>query len=991
MFFPRRLLPVVVFSFACGGEPPPIEMPPLHVTAKPPAPERARWSFAGPAQELRAKLDLGDGRTLYVGEHGRRELGKPGELSHATTLALESLAGVLRDGKRFVFVATDGDVYVSSEPLGALERVGKPRSEADALTSVTTGRAALVGIAANGTLMRSADYGATWATIDYSHGSKLVGGAAAVALDSKGNGILVHLPQRLFVTHDDGASWAPLASPPSGAVSAARDGADHVFVSGYQGHDVVLDGDKLVATKDRPTPIYTAASEVPDNEPPAARTILTGERAVQIALRARGTEKPSVDVRSTRFGEPFTQDWTSHPELVPNGPWNETMSRRIAASKGELVYLHTADPNDDTTSDDVKPITTTVLRSKDYGATWDKEDVFQGTFNANDEGLDVAIGSRGWMYVGPLCSGQVSRDCKPAKVRPAGKQAFEDLVPAAEPFAPIAFVTDEPRNKVYILAAHDGRKVVYELPLDGAKLARTTMLNALPTTDVAITVDGSGTLRTFERSDWKYWTVRKRNAKGEMQEPTFVPISGTLALVGPRGLSISEHDGWETNNGGDTWTRVPTNGATKKLMCGEAGCLLDDAQRIGWDLPALASPDVIRAQAKAPDEKAEKAVQTPPKTVPIKVACKESGATTPLGNVDWMDGSTLARWAQLELDTNFSHAVSLVWGSRDAVHHVSLMPPTTKAAAGDRTQVRTAQEERDNGMIAARYRFGPRTNAGYSQVNVELAWWSAVTGQVHRSVLPHVKPFRVSRYQFSGTARMVDGSAAGGTSHAPSDGGLVFRGEDSDVIYFIHDDGKVENLASPDIPFDDVWHSGKRWLVADSNGAMVTLADSEDGGKTWTQRSWGIARTRPTIRLEGMLDSMNGSPVVHARDWLFEVTSPLKDDPPVPIVIASGANDARCEGSPIGALRHIDRIDDGAAPPVSVEISHAKGAPEVLEAFTRVQHNTMSGALCSSVYALHEHDAGWGDAPEAYLYPEKGGGWSGWERRQSVVVPLTCK
>jgi hypothetical protein len=351
-----------------------------------------------------------------------------------------------------------------------------------------------------------------------------------------------------------------------------------------------------------------------------------------------------------------------------------------------------------------------------------------------------------------------------------------------------------------------------------------------------------------------------------------------------------------------------------------------------------------------------------------------------------MEGSTLGRWAQLDTE----HGVNLAWGSKDVSHRVTLMPPLPKQSASDPTQVRTAQEERDNGMVAARYRFAPRTSTGYSPVNVELAWWSAVTGQVHRGVLPHVKAFRVSRFQFSGMARIVDG-------------GLVFRGHDGDGMSFVHDDGKVETIASPDIPFDEVWHSGKRWVVADSGNAIVALAASEDGGKTWTQRSWGFAHVAsmgiPEGPLQGgaepTLQSINGSPKLRMNDWLVDVPSPLPDDPPAPTAIDTSGADMRCDATAVGTLRHAGQMDE--ASPLSIEIS-GKGAPEILETFTRVQHDTPSGKMCSSVYGLHEHNANWGDSHEAYLYPEKGGAWSGWYRRpsdtnkeQSVIEPLSCK
>src|SRR4051812_39706237 len=106
------LAAVLASSVGCGGRSgaPPVSMN----VAKRPAPAaplaRARWVFSRPERGLRAKLDLG-AETLYVGDYGRRALGKRDEpLVDATTLALEHLVGALREGEGdFAFVAEDGD------------------------------------------------------------------------------------------------------------------------------------------------------------------------------------------------------------------------------------------------------------------------------------------------------------------------------------------------------------------------------------------------------------------------------------------------------------------------------------------------------------------------------------------------------------------------------------------------------------------------------------------------------------------------------------------------------------------------------------------------------------------------------------------------------------------------------------------------------------------------------------------------------------------
>src|SRR5205807_63105 len=139
----------------------------------------------------------------------------------------------------YAFVADDGDVYVSHDPLGTLDVArngplgdGEP-DKPTRFASITTGRAAIVGVAPDGRVFRSADTGKSWAQVDWAGSSRPFGKPNAVAMDSKGNGVLLVLPQRLYVTNNDGASWTQLASPGIGARTVRRDGADRVFLEGY--------------------------------------------------------------------------------------------------------------------------------------------------------------------------------------------------------------------------------------------------------------------------------------------------------------------------------------------------------------------------------------------------------------------------------------------------------------------------------------------------------------------------------------------------------------------------------------------------------------------------------------------------------------------------------------------------------------------------------------------------------------------------------------
>ncbi len=966
---------VVVLSFACGGgETTPVT--PQHVAEKPPTPAaaRARWVFSSAERELRGKLDIGDHQTLYVGEHGRRELDKgDGQLVHAPTLAVEGLQALLRDDKgRLVFVATDGDTYVAKDPLGPLERITPARTER--LESVTAGRRAILGIS-NGVVMRSSDDGATWRKVDYVS-TKLAGAPVSVALDSKGNGLLVHLPQRVFATHDDGASWAPIPSPPHGAVSAVHDGGDRVFVLGYRNYGAFLDGDKLVATNEHPKPIYGVAEASSDEHagrvdrhgllrPPrldelalvgAPRLrVLADDHVIEIAFKDKKTE-----VRSGLLGEALGSPTT------PDAVQHAGAGSRFVAWKKDVVQLH-ADDGDDESKDESKPPTTTILESKDYGSSWQKEDVLRGV---PKDGVDtsIAAGPRGWLYVGSMCPTRSSVDCEAPRVRPVGKKAFERV--ASEPFDALGFAFDEPRNKVYVLGSHDAHTVVYEGALDGAKLVRANVIDAPSNANITMTVDDDGALRVFEPQG-RYVTIHWRNAKGA-SGTRFVPESGTLAFTGRRGLMIGAHESLETNDGGDTWTRVPSNGTTRSITCSQAGCILDDAQRIGWDLPAAQTADVVRAQDNAPAENTPLRPPPPHKTVtPVNVSCKTSGKGSAVDYVNWIDAAGAARWATSGIDYG-AFSVTLTYATKDAMHRVALLPAVSPSAA------RTATEDRDEGIVAARYRFAPRAEEGkLNPVNVELVWWTAATAQVHRGTLPKVSPFRVSRTAtFSGTARIVEG-------------GLAFQGAGNDVIHFVHDDGTTETLTSPGFGWTEAWHSGKRWLLTDADSRAIELASSEDGGKTWTLHGWGFGledreHNNGSYAGEGTgnLQMINGKLVARSSSGgaLYDVAWPIAGDPPVPTQVDTDNKDDRCVAP--GTMIHRER-NDADSPVVMI------AGGKTFNVTDRVYHDTATGKVCTSVYLMDD-----GAHNEAYLYPDKGG-WSGWyydtSGDKSLMTPLTCQ
>jgi hypothetical protein len=553
---------IFVCIAACGGEPPPpparIAAPPPSAAPMPPPPAaRARWVFAHPERGLNAKLDLGDGQTLFVGQYGRRALAKAdGALTDAPTLALEHLTGVLRDGADWVFVAEDGDAYVSQDALGSLGPArpgplgdgtdGKPSR----FTSIATGKASIVGITLDGRMLRSGDFGKSWAPVDFAGATKAFGHPYQVAMDTKGNGLLIALPQRIYLTRDDGATWTQIPSLGIGASSVKRDGADRLFLQGNMQH-AKLDGGQLAITTDSyeplrktpPPPSGSSGSSAPAPTEPSSM-LLAGNRVVELTLH-RGA-RPTVEVASRKLGEPASGPGVMNGDLVSarSGGYNEgNVSPHVAAYNNNLIYVRADD-----TKDADGAVTTTVLTSSDFGATWKTDGTFKGhviDHGFNDRGQSpVAIGPNGWAYVRAMCPQYVSSEsndkCTHAQVRLAASSTFEDLA-SVEDVSPLQFAFDEAHNKVYVLGKHDGRTHVYESTLNQNKLSRLKVLDATGTS--AISVEPSGTLRVVTY-DWQIgqWKILRHALDGSDLPPLFgPPDSGEIAMVGQRGVISGGH------------------------------------------------------------------------------------------------------------------------------------------------------------------------------------------------------------------------------------------------------------------------------------------------------------------------------------------------------------------------------------------------------------------------------------------------------------------
>ncbi len=962
--------------------------PPLHITASPPKapPSRARWVFSHPESGLHAKMDLGNGRVLYAGNNGRREIAKTGEpLVDAPTLAIGDLIAIRKTpAGEFVFTASDGTMYFSKDPMGSLDMV-RPGPVTDGkFLDQDFGKSAMLGIHPDGRVMRSTDYGMTWNAIDYTNGAKPYGKPAELAMDSKGNGIILHMPQRLFVTHDDGATWAQL--PPIhglGARWAYHDGADRLFVVGWGGAEAILQGNALVPTTDKATPIYAAPEREPDESPQDERgetkSVLVGDHVVEFVEIQRHGKVRELKIGSAPLGEKIAKS-AANTELVgENG-----LSKHIAVHGKELVYLR-----DDDDADENAP-TTTLYRSKDFGATWVKESQLQGVEPAYGDGVDVAIGPKGWVYVTSLCAKdeRSGPTCQHKQIRVAGGQ-FEDIA-FTEEFEPKRFAFDEAHDKVYAIGTHDGRQHVYESPLSQNKFSRTKVLDASSYMKTALTVDSKGGVRAFEYDYSKGWVLHKRDDAGKEVLSYVAADRGNIALIGDRGVIFASRDkGWETNDGGDTWTRVPTNGYAPSLECNEAGCVSGDAARVGWELPALTAGDKITAQAE-PTKPTQ--VAPPPSHTPVstqEITCKVSGAAQPVASTpgnDMVDSVGADRWASVKHDADGKIGIEM--GTKTAVRELPLLAALPKPPAkppANPEELRSGERILSDGVVAARYRFAPRSTTGtYNPVDVELAWWSAVTGRTQHHTLTKVTPFRVSRYGFSGTPQIVDG-------------GILFQGASTDPAYFIHDDGKVEQLALPKgAGVHDAERLTKRWILADTTSGMVQISESDDNAKSWKQTAWGIGGWG--LSLMSISDKATISFSTGGQQLLFPVEATLPDDPPAPMIIDDSSVSTACDAH-AGRHRFSSYISIDQRP-IRVKYEHQKGSEKwtsTMSPSSRVTHDTPGGKMCTSAYYGTGYDRDGSNT--TFIYPEANGAFSGWRFRRPddhnktgmIAEPLTCK
>ncbi|HEY4103495.1 MAG TPA: hypothetical protein VGM44_06370, partial [Polyangiaceae bacterium] len=275
-------------GFGCGSEP---ARSPAHgenlllssVALAPSYATPATWRYHPSRQApVRAERKLADGRVLFAGKRGERWVLDPRahSLAAGATLAPEDLIAVLDSDNGYYFVGESGTSYEARDPLGKFLRSSAPL---EPLVRVTAARHSIIGIPADHSLSRSADGAASFATVGPAHVA-----FADVELASDGTGLALAIPEALWLSRDEGATWSALPEKTHGVLSLSRTPSGHLRVDSVLGPYRFVPEPPHLEPGAEPNPPVIASSDHPPRGPDAnalasGRAIIEGSRYLEIS------------------------------------------------------------------------------------------------------------------------------------------------------------------------------------------------------------------------------------------------------------------------------------------------------------------------------------------------------------------------------------------------------------------------------------------------------------------------------------------------------------------------------------------------------------------------------------------------------------------------------------------------------------------------------------------------------------------------------------
>jgi len=613
-----RLTFLTVLAIGCSPAAAPAVAPSPKVVTPPAksatanAPTRVLFPF----HEFRevTALDLGDGAQLKIGATGRRALAKNGKLEEGLPMP-EPIRIATRVADGIALIADSGMRYLVKEPLGhAVELHGGPTAT-ERPRSFAHGKSAVAIAIASG-VFRSLDGGRTWKASTFDVAS---GAAISVALTKDGHGLALKVPQRLFTTTDDGATWKAIDSLGLGARSVSADSST-LRVDGALGSARLVDG-KLVREP------AAAVSSAPAGSSSWSLARLYGGFLVVDEHLATG----GLAVRIGALGDALKS--TDAPCQNTHG-----------AGDDSGVYLVCDD---------------------DHGTLhhWTPKDgwkqLSQRKGRTGDHETAVAV-SNGVLWVGRLCEEEA---CGNRKVSFDGK-TFADL--KVDAHGAVRAVAFDAKQRGYLVADDGGRLGLYTSEPSSPTFTRTKMLDL----DVArwsrarVTVDEDQALHVATCLESFSGCVVHTFRNGAPAGKRELPGAYDVALVGKRGMMVGL-DGLahETADGGATWTLASFPGDREDLTCSAHGCLRYETLRLGWGEPG-SDPSELDPNAKIEEP-------APPKMKAI--ACKPTGpAVSHVVPRDILEARDGLGWIEAKMDGAFHAKLA----SGGVVRDVEVLAPT---------------------------------------------------------------------------------------------------------------------------------------------------------------------------------------------------------------------------------------------------------------------------------------------------------------------------
>ena len=974
------LLAITAVGVGCGPAGPTVVKPPPPTVTKaktqlgaPPTP--ARWSLnAAHAKGLRAKLDLGTTGLLYGGAGGVRWLdSKQASPVAAESTLPESITGMIAVGGGFAFVGESGTVYTTATALGP---VTAKRSPPQPLRGGAAGKSSFLALAGDD-ILRSTDAGATWSKVTLPAGG---GTPTHLALNESGVGLALLAPQRVLVTQDDGATWAALASPGVGAKRLVVDGNGDIMIEGLEASSILkLSPPRLEKVARAPHDGFDLPAPEAGPRPGYARAIVSGSAAL-IGLRYVEAIPEPEDPTRWRIAIGNLGEASADKSKL-----NGLTIRKVSELNGCKHVWVGGDPDTIVLAcDDQGKSTPTVgggfgtgpknwgppapesravlriFRSVDGGTTF-KDDGTTGS-QGSAEG-HVWLGPDGSVFIEGACKskpkGNSSSYCPPGPplVRPVGgKFAKIDVPGKIRDIGNLAFAPTS--GKAYTVGKI-GQAWVLLVSANNARDFTRVSLPSVPALDpkgVSIgpnnavlegpATDESGVV-TFTGHVGREFVVWVSEDEGVTVKVRRVPFKAdAISMVGKRGLAYDRAGkAWETVDGATTWRAVGApslDSATISLVCGTHACLIGDrAIRIGWGGGGDSS---IVGEAK-------------PKTFAAlpTLKCTGDGDWKPLGNLTSVpsvyDADLAgARFLALRHD-RLKGSVSVLLGKSAAkggldVKEVSLFGP-----AGANTA--TAALPQIEGAAAIRFTFkrepppkppeskdkdkdkdkkpaapppvGPIVDG--QKVDVDVAWYVASTGKVHKATIKGVGPLDPRDVSASAKDAAIANVALLSVTAQEKQSGLHVRpfSTRSDVpLFYVSEGGKVDKLPWPELPQKDI-AGGTLALRTDAvrvgnrsvllgfqhgPGLQMWASWANEAGTSWDARTWGLWPSLPgdvawdftyVSGVPSLVVQWPGGAGIAPTGWASSLKAP-DADPAVTVALPTQpAASAACEAAATGS------------------------------------------------------------------------------------------